>query len=244
MPIIGLLHLLIAIGFVVHANKTGRPQYWMFILLFLPLVGSIAYIVFELLPELANSRRSRKVVSDLRTVVDPDREYRQLGERAMLAGTMDTKCKFAEECERKGMWQEAIDLYREVAQGIYADDPEVLRRLARAELGSGSATAAMATLDRLRTAHPDYQHQDAHLTYARALEKEGRLQDAASEYAALAGYFVGMEARTRYALLLQKLGEPIEARKLLSEVVRASKAPGVVLSPDDREWVKVAQRNA
>lgn len=244
MPIIGLLHLLIAIGFVVHANKTGRPQYWMFILLFVPFAGSIAYIVFELLPELANSRRSRKVVSDLRTVVDPDREYRQLGERAMLSGTVDTKRKFAEECERKGMWQEAIDLYNEIAQGIYADDPEILRRLARAELGSGNPKAALATLNRLRIAHPDYQNQDAHLVYARALEKEGRLQDAATKYEALSGYFVGMEARTRYALLLQKLGEPIEAKKLLSEVVRASKAPGVVLSSDDREWVRVAQRNA
>lgn len=244
MPIIGLLHLLIAIGFVVHANKTGRPNYWMFILLFVPFAGSIAYILFELLPELADSRRSRKVVADLRTVVDPHRDYRQLGERAMLSGTVETKCKFAEECERKGMWEEAIDLYREVPQGIYAEDAEILRRLARAELGAGDAKAAMATLDRLRAAHPDYQNQDAHLTYARALEKDGRLQDAATEYEALSGYFVGMEARTRYALLLQKLGEPIEARKLLSEVVRASKAPGVVLSPDDREWVKVAQRNA
>lgn len=171
MPIIGLLHLLIAIGFVVHANKTGRPQYWMFILLFVPFAGSIAYVLFELLPELANSRRSRRVVSDIRTVVDPHREYRQLGERAMMSGTVDTKCKFAEECERKGMWQEAIDLYREVAQGLYANDPEMLRRLARAELGAGDAKAAMSTLDRLRAAHPDYQNQDAHLTYARALER-------------------------------------------------------------------------
>lgn len=244
MPIIGLLHLLIAVGFIVHANKTGRPQYWMMILLLVPFAGSIAYIIFELLPELANSRRSRQVVSDLRTVVDPHRDYRQLGERAMLASTFDTKCKFAEECERKGMWQEAIDLYREIAQGLYANDPEVLRRLARAELGSGNAKGALATLDRLRVAHPDYQDQDAHLTYARALEKEGRLQDAATEYKAVSGYFVGLEARTRYALLLQKLGEPIEARKLLTEVLRASKAPGVVLTPDDREWIKVAQRNA
>lgn len=244
MPIIGLLHLLIAVGFIVHANKTGRPQYWMAILLFLPLVGSIAYIVFELLPELANSRRSRQVVTDLRTVVDPHRDYRQLSERAMLTGTFDTKSKFAEECERKGMWQEAIDLYREIGTGLYADDPEVLRRLARAELGSGNPKSALATLDRLRAAHPDYQDQDAHLTYARALEKDGRLQDAVTEYKALSGYFVGLEARTRYALMLQKLGEPIEARKLLSEVLRASKAPGVVLTPDDREWIKVAQRNA
>lgn len=243
MPILGVLHLLIAVGFVVHAHRTGRPQFWMFILIFVPLVGSIAYILFELLPELANSRRSRKVVTDLRTVVDPDREWRRLGQQAMESDTVETKCKFAEECERKGMWDEAVGLYQQVARGLFADDPEILRRLARAHLGSGDPKAAIETLDQLRRAHPDFQNQDAHLTYARALESQDRLREAEIEYRTLSDYFVGLEGRTRYALLMQRIGEPTTAKRLFGDVVRASKARGVVLSSDDREWLKVAQRN-
>ncbi len=243
MPLIGMLHLLIAIGFVMHAHRTGRPQFWYYILLFLPLVGSIAYVLFELLPELANTRRARRVARDLRTVVDPDRDWHMLSQRARDSGTVEAKCKFAEECERKGMWDEAIALYRQAAQGLFADEPDLLRGLARAQLGSGDAQSAEATLDQLRTAHPDYQHQDAHLTYARALEAQDRLRDAETEYRAVAGYFVGMEARTRYAVLLQRLGEPVAAKRLFEEVIRASKARGVVLSEDDHDWVRVAQQN-
>jgi hypothetical protein len=238
-----MLDLLIAIGFVYHAHSTGRPPFWMFILIFVPVVGCVAYVIFELLPELANSRRARKVAVDLRTVVDPHRDWRKLSLQAEENDSVEAKCKFGEECERKGMWPEAIAMYRQAAQGLFADDPDVLRRLARAQLGSGDGNAAIDTLDKLRAAHPKYQNQDAHLTYARAIEMQGRLREAETEYRALSAYYVGMEARARYALLLQKLDEPLVARRLFKQVVRSSKARGVVLSPEDRDWIKVAQKN-
>jgi hypothetical protein len=243
MPLAGITMELIGIAFALHAYRTGRPQIWMYILIFLPLVGTIAYILFELVPELANSRRVRRVATDIKTIVDPDREWRKLGERARDNDTVDAKRKFAEECERKGMWAEAIVLYRQAAQGMYADDPDLLRGLARAQLGAGDAVAAVATLDKLRAAHPGYQSQDAHLTYARALEAQSRLPEAAAEYRTLVGYFVGVEARTRYGLLLQKTGEPEVAKRLFEEAVRVAKTRNALLRPEERDWVKVAQRN-
>jgi hypothetical protein len=50
-------------------------------------------------------------------------------------------------------------------------------------------------------------------------------------------------ARARYALLLQKMEEPLVAKRLFEQVVKASKARGVVLSAEDRKWIKVAQKN-
>lgn len=243
MPLLGMLQMLVGIGFAYHAHTTGRPSFWIFVVIFVPVVGSVAYVIFELLPELANSRRARKVAVDLRTVVDPHRDWRKLGLQAEENDSVEAKCKFGEECERKGMWPEAITMYRQAAQGLFADDPDVLRRLARAQLGSGDANAAIDTLDKLRAAHPKYQNQDAHLTYARSIEMQGRLREAEDEYRALSGYYVGMEARARYALLLQKLGEPLVAKRLFDQLVKASKARGVVLSPEDREWIKIAQKN-
>lgn len=243
MPLLGMLHFLIAIGFAVHCYNSGRPSFWIMVLLFVPLLGSIAYVMFELLPEMANTRRGRQVASDIRTAFDPDREWRERSEQVRTSDNVDAKLKFAAECERKGMWDEAIDMYRKSAQGIFADDPEIFRGLARAQLGGGDPKGAEATLEKLRALHPTYQNQDAHLTYARALEAQDRLKEAESEYRALAGYYIGVEARTRYALLLQKLGQPAEARPMFEEVLRASKARGIVLTPADKEWVKVAQRN-
>ncbi|MGE0210347.1 MAG: tetratricopeptide repeat protein [Parvibaculaceae bacterium] len=243
MPLLAMAHMLLAIGFAVHAMKTGRPFYWLYILIFLPGIGSIAYVLFELVPELAQTRRARRVATDIGTIMDPDREWRRRREAAELTDSVGAKRAFAEECERRGMWDDAISLYRAAAQGIYADDPAVLVPLARAELGSGDGKGALATLDGLRAAHPKLRDQEAHLVYARALEAEGRLDEAAQEYEALCGYFAGLEARARYGLLLLKRGEPAKARELFEGIVRAAGSRPAIVTDADRDWLKVAKAN-
>jgi hypothetical protein len=243
MPLIGLLHLMIAVGFAVHAMKTGRPQFWMYVLLFVPLVGSLAYVMFELVPELASTRRARRVTGGISEIIDPDREWRRRHEAASRTDSVDTKLALGEECERKGMWAEAVKLYETAAQGVFADDTALLFGLARAQLGAGDARAAEDTLDRLRAAHPSIQHQEAHLLYTRALEAQGRMAEAKQEYDALCGYYAGFEARTRYALMLLRNGEPSRARALFEDVVKAGNARSIQVLENDREWLKVAKAN-
>lgn len=243
MPIIAILHLLVAIFFMNHAYRTGRPQYWYFVLLSLPLVGSIAYVCFELLPEAGQTRRGREVKRGISDILSPDRDFHRLHDDAKSRDTVDTKQSLAQECERKGMWEEAERLYEAAAQGIYAEDTPLLVGLARAQINGGDAPRAMATLDRLRAAHPDLDDQDAHLIYARCLETLGRIADAEAEYSHLSGYYVGLEARTRYAQFLERNGNAPKARELFEQVVRASSARAIVLTEADRLWLKVARDN-
>jgi hypothetical protein len=243
MRLIALAHILIGIGFASHAITTGRPHYWIYIIMLLPGVGSLAYVLFELLPDLAYTRRGRAVVGGIDDIVDPNREWRRRFEEAQRTDSVDTKLALAEECERKAMWAEAISLYETAAKGVFAEDQAVLFGLARAQLGAGDAKLAEATLDRLRAAHPDLQHQEAHLLYARTLEEQGRLDEAKDEYEALAGYYVGLEARTRYGLLLLKTGSPEKAHAMFDSVMRASKTRGIVLTDNDCKWLKTAKAN-
>ena len=133
MPIIGLLHVFVAITFALHAMRTGRPQYWLFILLMVPFVGSIAYVCFELLPELSNTRKAREVKRGISDLIALDRDFHRLHEDAKTRDSVDAKQALAEECERKGMWKDAIRLYQAAAQGLYADEP----RLIHAVRGAG-----------------------------------------------------------------------------------------------------------
>lgn len=243
MPLLGAMHLLLAIGFAVHAMKTGRPQYWLWILLTVPLLGTIAYVLIELLPELARTRAARKVGSDIRTIMDPDHELRTRLEQARMTDSVETKRKLAEAYEGKGMWDEAINLYREATVAQHEDDPALLIGLARAQLGAEHGADAQGTLDRLRAAHPDFQSQEAHLIYARALEQQGRIDDAFGEYRALVGYYAGFEARTRFGLALLRRGEPGKAREMFESIVTAAKARPAWMTEGDRDWLKVARAN-
>ena len=70
MPILGLLGTLLYFGCIFHAIKTGRINYWLMILIFLPGIGSAAYLLLEVLPEARNSRAAP--TPPLRTVITPE----------------------------------------------------------------------------------------------------------------------------------------------------------------------------
>jgi hypothetical protein len=236
------IYLIIAIGLAVHAMKTGRSPWWLFILLFLPYIGSIAYVLVEIVPELLRSRSARQVGSGIGTMLDPDKEWRARMAQAELVDSVDSKRALAEECEKRGQWQDAIRLYQAAATGIFADDPAVLLGLARAQLGSGDAQACLATLHKLEE-QGNLRNQEAHLLLARALEATGHTAEALEQYEGVSRYYAGFEARSRYALLLLKQGSVEQARALFREIVSASSARPVVVTQSDKEWIRVAKAN-
>ena len=243
MPILFITSIAIQVLCVVHAVRTGRTQPWIFIIVFLPVVGSIAYFLVEVLPGIANTRRSRRVFADVGAIIDPDREYRERKAQVELSGTPAAKAALAEECSRKGMHDDAVVLYRSALTGLYADDPNLLMGFARALTEKGDFAEVQNTLDHLRAKNPEVKSSDGHLLYTRALEGQGKTDEAIKEYEAVTAYFPGYEAKVRYALFLTKIGQVAKARDLFTGVVNAYKQLPRHAQDLNRDWYNVARRN-
>ena len=242
MPLV-ILSIVIQLVCLVHAAKTGRPTYWYFVILFGSLLGCAAYFIVEIIPSLRHSRAAKRVTKDITEVVDPDRTYRESLKRLDQADTVENRVALARACADRGEFDTAIQLYESVLTGMHADDPGTMQELAEVYLRKGAFQQTISTLDRLRTTNPDYQSQDGHLLYARALEEQGDREAARQEYEALIGYFRGEEARCRYALLLQKDGRVGEARQHFETLVRAVDRAGKRYFREQRDWYRVAKQN-
>jgi len=70
MPVL-ILTVIVQIGLIIHVIKTGRATYWVFIILIAPGIGSLAYAIVELLPELSGNYRARSAVRGIRKTIDP-----------------------------------------------------------------------------------------------------------------------------------------------------------------------------
>jgi hypothetical protein len=239
----GLLGLALYAGCIFHAIKTGRINYWLLILIFLPGLGSIAYLLLEVLPGMRNSRAARRAVSGIGEVLDPNRGLRQSEASLEVADTADNRRHLAEERMKRGQWAEAEALYRAALVGPLADDPALLIGLAKALSGRGDHAGVLEALDRLYRDSPSYESRAARLIQARALEGAGRPQEAADAWRALIGYTQGPEAQVRYGLLMKKAGESGRAQEALTEAVRTyGRQPGK-LDAADRQWLAEAERN-
>lgn len=243
MPIAILVEVLFQGFCIYHAVQTGRTQPWLYIILLLPGIGPAAYFLFEILPELASTRRGRRVVVDVQTIIDPDREYRERRAQVELSGTPAAKSSFADECARKGMYDDAVHLYRSALTGIYADDPNLLLGFARVLIDKSDFAECQRTLDHLRETNPNFDSSEGHLIYTRALEGQGKTDEAIKEYEALIGYFPGYEAKARYGLFQLKLGNVGRAREIFEGVVKAYKQLPRHAQALNRDWYDVARRN-
>ncbi|MGH8277665.1 MAG: tetratricopeptide repeat protein, partial [Steroidobacteraceae bacterium] len=194
-----ILSIAIQAGLIVHVIKTGRNQLWVWVLLFLPGVGGVAYVAVEILPELFRSRTARRTARGFRKAMDPGADLRRYENQARIAGNVASRQRYAEELTRHERYDDAIAQYREALGGLYEHDPNLMLGLARAQFGKGDARAARETLDELIGQNPNFRSPAGHLLYAQALEAEGNVAKALEEYRVLAPSYPGAEAAVRYA---------------------------------------------
>ncbi len=139
----------------------------------LSFVGVIAYVAAELIPDLLRSRTTQNTVRDVRKVLDPTKDLRRLEGQAKVTGGVGDQQRYAEELLRQGRAREAIDTYRQTLRGLYAEDPNLMLGLARAQFEADEPAAARTTLDELIRLNPEFKSPQGHLLYARSLEAEG-----------------------------------------------------------------------
>jgi len=238
---LGLVLLALLVICVVHAVRTGNIFPWIYVMVFLPGIGPAIYFFMVILPDLTRSRGARQLRQGAARVIDPNKDYRAAMREVEMVGSVDAKRAFAEQLMQRGQYADAIEMYRNAAQGQFASDTALLLGLARAQFLNGDGAGAQATLDALQKADPKFVSEEAHMIYARALELQGKNDEALDEYKRLVPYYAGEEARARCAMLLDRMGRRDEARAMFSQVVRnLDGAPGRYRS-QQKEWGNIAK---
>jgi hypothetical protein len=240
---IGLISLGLLVLCVVHSIRTGNVFPWIYVMVFLPGIGPLIYFFMMIVPDLFRSRAARTLKSGAARAVDPNKDFRAAMRDVEMVGSVDAKRALAEQLVQRGQYADAIELYQNALQGQFATDPALLVGIARAQFLSGDGAGAQASLDTLQAADPKFSSEEAHMIYARALELQGKNDEAAEEYRRLVPYFAGEEARVRYATLLDRIGRRDEARTLFAQVVKnLDGAPGRYRGQQKR-WGDIAAKS-
>ena len=228
--------------FIIHAAKTGRFWPWAYVILFLPVVGALAYVAFELAPEWFGTSQGRATRVSLVTKLNPNRRLRSLQENLETADTIANRSALAEELLVRGEDQEALSQFQHLLSLPHGKAPNHFLGLARAELGLNNFEAALAAIETCRKEYPTTKNVDVDLLHAIALDMAGRTDEALLEYNEVAGRYAGVEPRVRRAALLMRLGHAEEARKAANDIVqRVSRSPKHVRKVQ-AQWLAEAKK--
>ena len=234
---------LVALALIVHCYKTGRDRWWMWALLVMGPLASVAYLILELIPEYLSSYGGKKATKKLKRAINPNAEVKRLTDDMLRSESVDTRRRLAEELLEREDYAEAERLYRKSRYGMFEHDPVMMLGQAQALFGLKRYEETVATLDELIEKNPDFRNQDGHLLYARALGELGNDARAIEEYDAVIEYYSGPQAHIRYAGFLESQGHSDKARKMYQKVLEVARLSPAHYRRTHKQWIKIAKQN-
>jgi hypothetical protein len=232
------------LALIIHVLKTGRNRFWILILVFMPLIGGLAYLVIELLPEFSGSITGQRAARQVRRTLNPGAELRHHEAAWQQSPNVDNSRRYAEALLEAGRAPEAQDVIGKALTGMFATEPTLLLLRAKIEFADGSAAQAIATLEDLQQHNPDFRSAEGHLLYARALEAETRVDEAIREYSSVSGYYPGVEARYRLALCLKANGNEAAADKEFKSILNDATLAPPHFRKSQKPWLDAVRKEA
>jgi hypothetical protein len=237
-----ILIWLIQLALIIHVLKTGRSRYWILVLFFMPLIGGIAYLIIELLPELSGSIRGQRALRNVKQTLNPGADLRQSEAAWSQSPNVDNGRRYAQALLDSGKTDEAEDIINQALKGLFATEPTLLLLKAQLQFDKERTQEAIQTLESLQENNPDFRSAEGHLLYARALETEDRIDDAIREYSAVSGYFPGVEARYHLAMCLEVAGKSTASRTELESILNDAKLAPPHFHKSQKTWLDAVKR--
>lgn len=240
MPVL-ILSVLIQIALVIHVVKTGRNTTWIWIVVMLPLAGSVAYLILEVLADIFRTRVARQTGSKVKSIVNPNKDINDAAKQFSRSDTVENSMRLAEECYNKGLYSDAKELFSKCLHGPLFDDPHLIFGLAKSDFELGNFSEVESALDKLIELNPDYKNPEAHLLYARALEKLDKVAAALHEYEVLHGYFAGPAASFYFARFLKNQNQQEKSQLIFQQILNIAKESGSHYNSIHNEFIKGAK---
>lgn len=212
---------------VIHCIRKGNQQKWIWIIVFLPLIGGIAYICTEMF-----SRRDiHNVQTNIGSILNPTGTIRRLEETLRFSDTFNNRMALANAYLAGGQTIRALELYESSYTGAFTENEELLRQLIIAYSIQKQYDQVLPLAKKLYPT-PQFARSKTHLLYAIALEHTGNSGLAEQEFKGMNVRYSHFEARYEYGRFLQRARRTPEARDVFTALVDEASH----LSPRERSY--------
>ena len=211
-----------------------RPEgYWFFVIVFLGPIGALVYFIAEVIPDL-------RVKPPAIARLERRRRRQWLEHMAAESPSIENLQELGEIYAAEGEHQRAVDLFTRVLKR----DPESREALygrGKSSVALGDIDRAIADLEPVARAEPNYRFYDAYLTLAECYECAGRNDAALSAYQDILGRTTVSRAYYNYGRLLGKLGETEPAREMMRQILAKKPSLPRYLRRQERPWFRKAE---
>ncbi|NOQ72781.1 MAG: hypothetical protein GQ574_12295 [Crocinitomix sp.] len=198
---------------LLHAYRKRSDQKWYWLILFFPLIGCLIYLYEHFY--------SRKNIADLsegvKGVINSNYEIEKLEKEVKYSSTIANRSNLADKYVVANRFDEAIEMYESCLEGFNKDDPFTLCNLVEVYYLNENYAKAVEAGERIKN-HKEFLNSEKRISYALALQKEGRTADARATFEDMDGPFSNYPQRIAFCYFLNEIGERDAAIELLVEM--------------------------
>lgn len=155
---------------IVHVFRNGKNTFWVYLIVFVPYVGGIAYLLVEVVPGLRMGARLPQIADIVVNAVNPSKQVRDLEHTAEYVPSVENAVKLADCYLDHGYFEKAAGKYDALLAGFLKDDPATILKKAKAHYGLKEHMKAQVALDRLGEMGYSYQNEADEMVRLKNLE--------------------------------------------------------------------------
>lgn len=202
---------------VYHLIKNGGNYYWIFLIIFLPVVGCIVY----LFTQVYNKRDVEKIQEDLTTIINPTKKIKDLEQTLAFSDTFQNTINLADAYYENKDFINAVKYYEQGMSNGYEGDPYILIQLVKSYYFLDDYENVVKHGNKVSD-KSDFKGTKAEFFYGLSLDKLGDPDAAEIHIKNIDQRYSNYEERLIYAKLLINKNRKNDALNLLNEIYTES----------------------
>ncbi|WP_438424983.1 CDC27 family protein [Aquimarina macrocephali] len=208
--------LIIALqGFCVyHAVKNKNNYYWFFVIIFLPVLGSVIYLLTQVF-----GKKDLDVVQDeIVNVINPTKKIDDLQKQLDFAETFQNRVNLADALLEIKDYPNAINEYEVALSTNYDEDAGVVKKLIEGYYQTKNYDKVIFCAEKIMT-KSDFKGSRSQFLYGLALEEIGQSEKAEEQLKQIDQRYSNYQERYTLAQFLVEKGKIEDAKEILSEIL-------------------------
>ncbi len=203
---------------IYHAYTNKSETYWFFVILFLPVIGSVVYLITNVF----NKDDYEKVQEGLTSVLNPTKKVKDLKKKLEFSETFQNKVNLADAYLEMNDFNNAVKYYEDAKKSLFSNDSYVTENLMEAYFQLKKHNKVIDCYKELQESK-DKTKAKSHVQYAITLDDLGKQKEAKEVFELINKSFSNYEERYLYAEFLKDNNEIEKAKNILNEIIEESK---------------------
>lgn len=198
---------------IYHLFKNRNDYYWIFAIVFLPVVGCIIYLITQVIKK----RDADKIQESLITVINPTKKVKDLERKLQFAETYLNRVNLADAYISIKDYPNAISHYKKALEDTAQNDFHVSKQLILSYFFHEDYEKVVAFSEQLKQTS-EFKKAQLQFVYGLSLEHLGRIDEAEEQLKEIDKRYCNYDERLELIQFLIRHDKTGEAKEVLEEV--------------------------